>query len=117
MLLIRGKKQKKNKHLWRVKGARDGLAASVRCQLGLMKNVYGTTLTGNYLFLLEARSFIRRRKKRARRQRRKLVPAFQQRGKKKKTLRRIKRINLSDGQFKSLFGFLRAARDTGCTRA
>lgn len=45
-----------------------------------MKNVYGTTLTGNYLFLLEARSFIRRRK-RAHRQCRKLVPTFQQRKK------------------------------------
>lgn len=77
-----------------------------------MKNVYGATLTGNYLFLLEARSFIRRCK-RAHRQCRKLVPAFQQR---KKTLRRIRQINLSDGQLKSLFGFLQAVRDTGCAQ-
>lgn len=81
-LLVRGKKKKKKKkekHLWRLKRAH---AAASPCQRGVMKNVYGTTLTGNYLFLLEARSFIRRRK-RAHRQRRKLVPTFQQGGKRR----------------------------------
>lgn len=80
-LLVRGKKKKKEteKHLWRLKRAH---AAASPCQRGVMKNVYGTTLTGNYLFLLEARSFIRRRK-RAHRRRRKLVPTFQQGGKRR----------------------------------